>query len=468
MDRRIFGLETEYGLTCTREGRRALGPDEVARHMFRSVVAWGRSSNVFLPNGSRLYLDVGNHPEYATAECDSLADLLAQDEAGTTLLNDLVDEARARLAELELTGTVYLFKNNLDSAGNSYGCHENYLVSRSSDLARLGELLVPFLVSRQIVCGAGRLMRVPDGAGERVEYHVSQRADVMWEGTSSATTRSRPMINTRDEPHADAERYRRLHIIVGDSNLAQSSTLLKVGATDLVLRMHEAGEPLPDLSLVNPAKAIRAVSRDPRGAVPVELTSGRALSATALQREFQERAAAFVDRTGAATAHDAPVLELWDRVLTAIESDRPQDVVRDVDWILKRHLLTRYADRHGLGLEHPRIAQLELAYHDVEPGRGLFALTQARGGATTHVSPADVQQARRHPPATTRAAMRGAFVAAAREHGRDYTVDWTHLRLNDGAGRTVLCKDPFAATDPRVDRLLNAVPQPVSDDPTPA
>ena len=457
MDRRIFGIETEYGLTCTHEGRRTLSPDEVARHMFRSVVAWGRSSNVFLPNGARLYLDVGNHPEYATAECDTMADLLAQDRAGEELMTGLVDEARERMAEQELVGTIYLFKNNLDSAGNSYGCHENYLVSRSGDLERLAERLVPFLISRQIICGAGHLARQPDGSAS---YHVSQRADVMWEGASSATTRSRPMINTRDEPHADAERFRRLHVIVGDSNLCESSTLLKVGTTDLVLRLLEAGEPVPDLAPVSAPKAIRAISHDPQARVTVPLVDGRSLSAVQLQREFFERAAALVARTGAATAHDETVLALWDRVLTALETDRPEDVAADVDWILKRRLLTRYAQRHGLELGDARIAQLDLAYHDIEPGRGLFAVVQARGGATRHVSDAQIATARTTPPATTRAAMRGAFVTAALAHRRDYSVDWTHLRLNDGSGRTVLCKDPFAAQDDRVDRLIAAASAP--------
>ena len=463
MDRRIFGIETEYGLTCTHEGHRTLSPDEVARHMFRSVVAWGRSSNAFLANGARLYLDVGNHPEYATAECDTMADLLAQDRAGEELMTGLVDEARQRMAEQELVGSIYLFKNNLDSAGNSYGCHENYLVARSGDLERLAARLVPFLISRQIICGAGRLWREPDGTAS---YHVSQRADVMWEGTSSATTRSRPMINTRDEPHADAERFRRLHVIVGDSNLCESSTLLKVGTTDLVLRLLEAGEPLPDLTPVSAPKAIRAISHDPDAKVTVPLTDGRSLSAVQLQREFFERAAALVARTGAATAHDEPVLELWDRVLTALEQQRPDDVAADVDWILKRRLLTRYAQRHGLQLGDARIAQLDLAYHDIEPGRGLFAMTRARGGATRHVSDEQIATARTAPPATTRAAMRGAFVSAALAHRRDYSVDWTHLRLNDGAGRTVLCKEPFAAQDDRVDRLIAAAsaPAPAGDE----
>ncbi|MDO5711581.1 MAG: Pup--protein ligase [Micrococcales bacterium] len=453
MDRRIFGIETEYGLNCTHEGQRTLSPDEVARLMFRSVVAWGRSSNVFLPNGARLYLDVGNHPEYATAECDTMVDLLAQDRAGEQLMTSLVDEARTQMAEQELVGSIYLFKNNLDSAGNSYGCHENYLISREGDLGRLADSLVPFLISRQIICGAGRLAR---NADESVSYHVSQRADVMWEGTSSATTRSRPMINTRDEPHADAELFRRLHVIVGDSNLAQSSTLLKVGSTDLVLRLLEAGESVPDLTPVSAPKAIRAISRDPGARVAVPLTDGRHLTATQLQREFFERAAAMVARTGAATAHDETVLELWDRVLTAIETDRADDVAADVDWILKRRLLTRYCERHGLELGDARLAQLDLAYHDIEPRRGLFALTEARGGATRQVSDTQIATAHTHPPATTRAAMRGAFVSAALAYLRDYSVDWTHLRLNDGAGRTVLCKDPFAAQDDRVDRLIAA------------
>ncbi len=459
MDRRIFGLETEYGLTCTHEGQRTLSPDEVARHMFRSVVAWGRSSNVFLPNGSRLYLDVGNHPEYATAECDTLIDLLAQDRAGEVLMTELVDEAREQMAQQELLGSIYLFKNNLDSAGNSYGCHENYLVSRAGDLGRLADLLVPFLISRQIVCGAGRVVRSPDGSAN---YQVSQRADVMWEGSSSATTRSRPMINTRDEPHADAERFRRLHVIVGDSNLCESSTLLKVGTTDLVLRLIESGEPLPDLTPASPPKAIRAISHDPSGRATVVLTDGRALTATQLQREYFERAAALVARAGAGAAHDERVLQLWDAVLTAIESDRLDDVAADVDWILKRRLIMRYADRHGLDLSHARIAQLDLAYHDVEPGRGLFAITAARGGATRIVTDEQIAHARTNPPATTRAALRGAFLSAAREHGRDYTVDWTHLRLNDGAGRTVLCKDPFVAHDERVDRLIAAACAPAT------
>ena len=251
MERRIFGLENEYGVTCTLRGQRRLSPDEVARYLFRRVVSWGRSSNVFLENGARLYLDVGSHPEYATPECDSIADLVVHDKAGERILEQLVDAAEARLREEGIRGVIYLFKNNTDSAGNSYGCHENYLTSRRDDFAHYAEVLIPFLVSRQIYAGAGKVLQTARGA----VFCLSQRAEHIWEGVSSATTRSRPIINTRDEPHADAERFRRLHVIVGDSNMSEYATFLKVGATSILLRMledppdgaagHDPGEPDP-------------------------------------------------------------------------------------------------------------------------------------------------------------------------------------------------------------------------------
>ena len=265
MDRRIFGLETEYGVTCTYRGQRRLSPDEVARYLFRRVVSWGRSSNVFLRNGARLYLDVGSHPEYATPECDSVPDLVAHDRAGERILEGLLVDAEKRLHDEGIAGEIYLFKNNTDSAGNSYGCHENYLVSRHGEFGRLADILIPFLVTRQLICGAGKVLQTPRGA----VYCLSQRAEHIWEGVSSATTRSRPIINTRDEPHADAERYRRLHVIVGDSNMNEVTTLLKVGSADIVLRMIEAGVAMRDLTLENPIRAIREVvarhHRPPQG-----------------------------------------------------------------------------------------------------------------------------------------------------------------------------------------------------------
>ena len=202
MQRRIYGIENEYGITCTLDGQRRLSPDEVARYLFRRVVHWGRSSNVFLANGARLYLDVGSHPEYATPECDSVSDVVAHDKAGERILEQLLHGAEDRLREEGIRGDIYLFKNNTDSAGNSYGCHENYLTVRRDDQSDYKEVLIPFLVSRQIYAGAGKVLQGARGA----RYCISQRAEHIWEGVSSATTRSRPIINSRDEPHADAER----------------------------------------------------------------------------------------------------------------------------------------------------------------------------------------------------------------------------------------------------------------------
>ena len=292
MDRRIFGIENEYGVTCTFKGQRRLSPDEVARYLFRKVVSWGRSSNVFLRNGARLYLDVGSHPEYATPECDDVGELVTHDKAGERVLEGLLKDAEQRLHDEGIAGEIYLFKNNTDSAGNSYGCHENYLVSRSGEFNRLADVLIPFLVTRQIVVGAGKVTQTARGAS----YAVSQRAEHIWEGVSSATTRSRPIINTRDEPHADAERFRRLHVIVGDSNMSETTTMLKVASCDLVLRMIEEGVVMRDLTMENPIRAIREISHDVTGQRKVRLANGREASALDIQHEYLSKARNFVDR----------------------------------------------------------------------------------------------------------------------------------------------------------------------------
>ncbi|MDK3254882.1 Pup--protein ligase [Blastococcus capsensis] len=449
MDRRIFGIETEYGVTCTFKGQRRLSPDEVARYLFRRVVSWGRSSNVFLRNGSRLYLDVGSHPEYATAECDDLTELVVHDKAGERILEGLLVDAEQRLAEEGVTGDIYLFKNNTDSAGNSYGCHENYLVGRHGEFGRLADVLIPFLVSRQIVVGAGKVLQTPRGA----LYCVSQRAEHIWEGVSSATTRSRPIINTRDEPHADAERYRRLHVIVGDSNMSETTTLLKVTMTDLVLRMIEAGVPIKDMTLENPIRAIREISHDITGRRKVRLSSGREMSALEIQSEYHSRAMEFVDREGCTPVH-RQMLELWGRVLKAVDSEDLSLIDREIDWAIKYSLLERYRAKRELPLSSPRIAQMDLAYHDISRTRGLYYLLERSGHVERVTHEPQVFEAKNVPPQTTRAKLRGEFIRKAQEKRRDFTVDWVHLKLNDQAQRTVLCKDPFKSVDERVEKLI--------------
>ena len=294
MQRRIYGIENEYGITCTVDGTRRLSPDEVARYLFRKVVHWGRSSNVFLGNGARLYLDVGSHPEYATPECDTVQAVVAHDKAGERNLEELVGLAERYLREEGIDGDVYLFKNNTDSANNSYGCHENYLTTRRADSSEYEEVLIPFLVTRQIWAGAGKIYEsARGGAG----FSISQRAAHIWEGVSSATTRSRPIINSRDEPHADAEKYRRLHVIVGDSNMSEYATFLKVGSCGFLLRMLEEPNVIfRDMTLENPIRAIREISNDLTCRQLVKLASGREVSPLDVQREFLDRALRFAER----------------------------------------------------------------------------------------------------------------------------------------------------------------------------
>ncbi|MEX2504826.1 MAG: Pup--protein ligase [Egicoccus sp.] len=452
MRRRIFGIENEYGVTCTFQGQRRLSPDEVARYLFRRVVSWGRSSNVFLENGARLYLDVGSHPEYATPECDSPRQAIIHDKAGERIVEDLVLGAEQRLHEEGISGTISLFKNNTDSAGNSYGCHENYLVARVGEFQRLAEALIPFLVTRQVFSGAGKVLQTPRGA----VFSLSQRAEHIWEGVSSATTRSRPIINTRDEPHADAERYRRLHVIVGDSNMSEYTGWLKVATCDLVLRMLEEQSVIRDLTLDNPIRAIREISHDLTGTRRIRLANGREMSALEIQQVYLERVERFVEASHDADDEAKRVVTEWRHVLESLVDD-PMSLGRQLDWVAKYRLIDSYRAKHDLPLAHARVQMLDLAYHDVVRDRGLYYLLARQGRAQRLLDDTEVEHAMTHPPATTRAALRGRFITQAKAKRRDYTVDWVHLKLNDQAQRTVLCKDPFRYEDERVDKLIAAM-----------
>lgn len=449
MERRIFGLENEYGITCTLRGQRRLTPDEVARYLFRKVVSWGRSSNVFLENGARLYLDVGSHPEYATPECDSIYDVVVHDKAGERLLQDLVHTAEERLQDEGIRGTIYLFKNNTDSAGNSYGCHENYLVHRTEAGLRYDNIFIPFLVSRQIFAGAGKVQISPRGAF----YTISQRAEHIWESVSSATTRSRPIINTRDEPHSDAELYRRLHVIVGDSNMSEYTTFVKLGSAACMLRMMEDDSViLRDMALENPIRSIREISSDITCRKTVRLESGREVSALDIQREYLNAALRYSQTTGFSDM-ETKALEMWEHCISTIEND-PLKLDREVDWVIKLKLIEAFRERHNLSLDDARVQLLDLQYHDINAERGVFYKMQNKGLVERICSDDDIMRAMNEAPSSTRAHLRGSFIKAAKAKKRDYTVDWVHLKLNDQQQRTVLCKDPFASVDERVDRLI--------------
>ncbi|MGO1510336.1 MAG: Pup--protein ligase [Actinomycetales bacterium] len=452
--RRLFGVETEYGLAFYPDDPgHALTPDDVARHLFRPVVERGRSTNVFLRNGARLYLDVGSHPEYATAECDDVTQLVVNDRAGEKILASLAQQAEDRLAELGTPGTVHLLKNNLDSVGASYGCHENYLVRRRRNYRATAEALVTYFVTRQVLTGAGHLRRRPDG---RVTWAFSQRADQTWDAVSAATTRSRPIINTRDEPHGDADLYRRMHVIVGDSNVAPATTLLKVGSAELLIACVEDGLDLDDLALAEPMRAIREISHDITAGVDVELATGRRRTAVDLQAELLARVRAHIDRRGwgeRLSPSRLRVLDLWERGVAALRTGDLAPVVTELDIAAKRALIQRYCDRNRVALDDARVARLSLAYHDIT-GHGLGRRLLDGGLLAPVGTDAEAEEARETPPATTRAHLRGRFVAAAEDARRDVAVDWVHVKLVDGVHHAVALRDPFAATDERVDALL--------------
>ncbi|MDH5519998.1 MAG: proteasome accessory factor PafA2 family protein, partial [Acidimicrobiia bacterium] len=306
-----------------------------------------------------------------------------------------------------------------------------------------------FLVSRQIYAGAGKVLQTARGP----MFALSQRAEHIWEGVSSATTRSRPIINTRDEPHADAESFRRLHVIVGDSNMSEYTTYLKVGVMAVLLRMVE--DPvyvLPDMSLENPIRAIREISHDLTLSRKVRLVNGREASALQIQQEYLARALRYQEIHGFPD-DELKALNMWEHVLTQLESD-PLKLDRELDWVIKHNLIESYREKHGLALSHPRVALIDLQYHDIRRESGVFYRLQARDMVERTLTDDQMFDAIDQPPQTTRAKLRGDFIRRAKEKKRDYTVDWVHLKLNDQAQRTVLCKDPFKSADERVEKLI--------------
>ena len=447
-----MGVETEFGVAAYDGSRQVLTPEEVARYLFRSVVAQHRSSNVFTSNASRLYLDVGSHPEYATAECDSLSQLLAYDKAGERIFHQLSQQCDEALRNDGFAGSTYLFKNNVDSRGNSYGAHENYLISRELALKSFGQQLLPFLITRQLICGAGKI------AGDK--FVISQRADQVWEGVSSATTRTRPIINTRDEPHGDSHRYRRMHVIVGDSNMSEPTFALKVGSMLLVIEMLEAGFDLPDMELADPIAHIRDIAADPTGATELTLAAGGTVTALEVQQRTLDAAKRWLEQRpdeGTPSEEMARVVDLWARVLDAIATQDFSGVDTEIDWVIKRKLLTQFKDRLGCGWDHPKLAQIDLTYHDINPQRGLFYVLERKGLAARWIEDAAIEEAVAKPPATTRAAIRGEFLTAVRERGLAHNVDWVHLKVNRPEPRTVELQDPFANADDAAADLISWV-----------
>ncbi|GAB2757496.1 depupylase/deamidase Dop [Nocardioides salsibiostraticola] len=358
-------------------------------------------ANVILTNGARLYVDHA-HPEYATPEVTSPLAAVRWEKAGEQVMLD----AARRAERLPDNPKIVLYKNNTDNKGASYGTHENYLMRRSTPFADIVRHLTPFFVSRQVVCGAGRVGIGQDGREHG--FQISQRADYFEVEVGLETTLKRPIINTRDEPHADPEKYRRLHVIIGDANLSEISTYLKVGTTSLVLAMIEDRFIEADLSIDGPVAALRAVSHDPSLAYEIRLNDGRKLTAVALQREYLTLARAYVAETqGSDVDHEtADVLDRWESVLDRLESD-PMSLADELDWVAKLKLLEQYRTRDGLEWDDAKLHLIDLQYADIRPEKGLYHRLVRLGRMKRLLDDAEIEAAMHDPPEDTRAYFRG-------------------------------------------------------------
>ncbi len=449
MQQRIFGLESEYGLISSSIGGRVnLSVESALGYLFEKVVSRQRGTNDFLKNGARLYQDTGCHPEYATPECDNPRDLVIHDKAGERIVEELLLAAEQKLRENGIYCEIYIFKNNTDSVGNTYGCHENYLVQRGVNFHKLAEQLIPFFVTRQAFAGAGKVLKTRMGN----HYYISQRAQHIYQEISGATTSSRGIINTRDEPHADEEKYRRLHVIVGDSNMSEFATYLKVGTTAIVLAMVEDGFIKRDLALEDPVRAIKEISHDVACKRRVKLKRGKEFSAIEIQREYLDLALEYYQGQER-TPQVADLLEKWQYVLDKLAED-PMTLHRELDWVIKRELINSYISRKGCSFDDQRVFMMDLQYHDIKRTRGLYYLLLRDGMIDRVITDGEIERAMTTPPQTTRAKVRSDFIKFANEKNKSYDVGWSYLKLNDRYQRTILCKDPFKPWDPRVDELI--------------
>ena len=407
-----------------------------------------RLINLILSNGARFYVDHA-HPEYSSPETTNPRDLVIWDRAGERILNLSRQRAEAVSPPEQ---RILIYKNNTDSKGNSYGTHENYLMDRRVPFARIVQHMMPFFVTRQIFTGAGKVGA--ENNADPCDYQISQRADFLETEVGLETMHSRPIINTRDEPHADPEKYRRLHVIVGDANMSEVSNYLKTGTMAIVLSMVEDDFIERDLSVDGPVGAFRVVSRDLTCREPIRLKDGRTITAVDLQREFLAMAHKYY-RDREAEPWVREVLARWETTLDHLAED-PMQLGRELDWVIKRQLIDNFMNRHRLSWRDPKVSLLDLQYHDIRPDKGVYYRLVANDHVDRITDDETIEQAKHVPPQTTRARLRGEFIRQANLKGKDYRVDWVYLKLNDPERETILCKDPFQSHDERVERLIRS------------
>ena len=391
---------------------------------------YNRLLNKVLANGGRLYVD-GAHPEYSTPECTTARGVVLYEKAGERIL-----AAAVRAVELVRgPGSLLVYKNNTDGKGNSYGYHENYLVARAIPFERIARALIPFLVTRQIYAGAGKVGAENQTAA--VSYQLSQRADFFETLMDLNTMVKRPIINTRDEPHADPAKYRRLHVIAGDVNMTEVATFLKVGAMAVVLDMIEDNWPLPAVELEDPVQAIKAVSRDLAVKADLRLAGGKATTAIAVQRAYLKAAQDFY-ASHELTLPVKEVLVRWEETLDKLERD-PRELARELDWVAKRALIESYLDRKGCGWNDPRVAMMDLQYHDVRPEKGLYFTLERANRVERIVMDEEVRQAETVAPLDTRAYFRAACVKKWPQEV--FAASWTSVLFD--VGNAVIKKVPL-------------------------
>ena len=407
--------------------------------------------NAVLTNGARYYVDHA-HPEISTPECSDAVQALVFDRAA----EEIVRRSMALAAPLLPDGAELLIhKNNSDGKGNSYGCHENFLVARETPFGRLVAQITPHFVTRQVFCGAGKVgSEAPGHASDDVDFQISQRADFFEEEVGLETTLKRPIVNTRDEPHCDPQKYRRLHVIVGDANMSEGATLLKLGTTSLVLGMIEDGFLDNDLALAHPVPAIRQISHDPSLTRTVLMQDGRRLTALDIQWSLLERANRYVERHGFECVGEETgrlVLGLWSEVLDGLAVDRSR-VADLVDWVAKERLLDAYAARHSIPAYDSRLRAIDLQYHDMRPGKCLAD----KVGLRRFAPPDDVRRAVDHPPETTRAYFRGECLRRWPDHV--VAANWDSMVFDVGRDplRRVPMMEPLRGTRSHVGELLDA------------
>jgi len=426
-DARGFSLDVAY-------------PPDVETHLVNAV----------LTNGARYYVDHA-HPEISTPECVNALEVVRFDRAAEEIVRRSMEAAGAVLGA---GAEVVVYKNNSDGKGNSYGCHENYLIARETPFGRIASQITPHFVTRQVFCGAGKVGSELSGvSADDVPFQLSQRADFFEEEVGLETTLKRPIVNTRDEPHCDPQLYRRLHVIVGDANMSEVATYLKVGTTAIVLAMIEDDVLGADLVLANPVPANRQISQDPGLTRTILLRSGRRASALELQWTLLERAQKYERSHGFACVGEevgADVLRRWETVLAGLEHDR-SSVAHWVDWVAKQRLVEGYRDRHGLAAGDVRLKALDIQYHDLRPDRSLAS----RVGLETMVDPADVQAAMTQPPTTTRAYFRGRCLD--KWPNDIVAANWDSMVFDVGRDplRRVPMMEPLRGTEAHVGRLID-------------